>query len=120
MKPKTFIIDIDGVIIKHLGAGAHAQWEQLFPVLLPGTIDFLTTAEAKSSCIILMTARPECCREDLVKQLRLHGVFWDQLIMGVSHGTRVLINDIKPPGVQSAVAINLPRNEGLASCIELV
>jgi hypothetical protein len=47
------------------------------------------------------------------KQLTEVGIFYDQLIMGISSGGRYLINDDKPDGTKTSFSINLPRNNGL-------
>ena len=48
------------------------------------------------------------------KQLKSYGIFYDQLVMGVGGGDRVVINDRKPNGERNtACAINLNRNEGI-------
>jgi len=48
-----------------------------------------------------------------VKQLQEAGIFYDQLIMGVGRGSRVLINDLKPDGAITAYSVNIERNKGL-------
>ena len=41
---------------------------------------------------------------------------YDQLIMGVGGGPRVLINDLKPgKDIKMSVAFNINRNEGLSN-----
>ena len=48
------------------------------------------------------------------KQLKSYGIFYDQLIMGVGGGDRVVINDRKPNSKRdTAYSINLNRNEGV-------
>ena len=47
------------------------------------------------------------------KQLAEAGIFYDQLIMGVGGGVRILINDNKPNGDLAARCINLERNMGI-------
>ena len=64
--------------------------------------------------IILITGRRESQRQKTEKQLDLFGIFYDQLIMGVGGGDRVIINDRKPNSDRNtAYAINLNRNEGI-------
>ena len=40
-------------------------------------------------------------------------IFYDKLIMGLTNGQRVLINDTKSDGVPSAVAYSITRDAGL-------
>jgi len=42
------------------------------------------------------------------------GIVYDQLVMGLGGGPRVLINDLKPKGDDpTAIAVNLERNKGI-------
>ena len=46
--------------------------------------------------------------------MRSCGIFYDQLIMGIGGGIRVVINDLKPDeNFETALAINLVRNKGV-------
>ena len=58
-------------------------------------------------------------RSKTEKMLEELGIFYDQLIMGIGGGNRILINDRKPDsGIDTAYSINIHRNEGIAE-IEL-
>jgi hypothetical protein len=59
-----------------------------------------------------LTGRRESTRKDTERQLSESGIIYDHLIMGISSGVRILINDKKPDGEKAAEAINLNRNEG--------
>ena len=110
-KRKTILMDIDGTIFYHKDNLYHMAKD--VPVLLDGTIEKLLEWRAKEYYIVLTTARPEGCRSATVEQLKNAGVFYDQLVMGLPAGPRVLINDIKPDGTLTAEGINLVRNEGI-------
>ena len=111
-KPKTIICDIDGVLIKHKNEGLSKQLG--YVDLLEDTISKMTEWDAKGYNIILITGRRESQRQKTEKQLDLFGIFYDQLIMGVGGGDRVIINDRKPNSDRNtAYAINLNRNEGI-------
>ena len=110
-KPKTIICDIDGVLLRHKNEGLS---EQLSSELLNGTISKMTEWDAKGYNIILITGRRESQRQNTEKQLGSLGIFYDNLIMGVGGGDRVIINDRKPNSKRdTAYSINLNRNEGL-------
>jgi hypothetical protein len=48
------------------------------------------------------------------EQLSSVGIFYDQLVMGLNRGERVIINDIKPGiDMKVASAYQIPRNEGI-------
>lgn len=49
------------------------------------------------------------------EQLEAAGIFYDQLIMGIGGGVRVLINDLKPGSdEQTAIAFNIKRDIGIS------
>lgn len=110
-KPETIIVDIDGTIFRHTGNDAVIQWG--CSELLPRVQDFFDLIEKQGACIVLMTARKESAREETEAQLRACGLFWDHLIMGVTSGRRVIINDKKDTIQDSCAAFCIPRNQGL-------
>ena len=82
--------------------------------LLPGTLETLAEWDVKGYNIILITGRRESLRKKTEEQLLSKNIFYDQLVMGVGGGDRVIINDRKPNSDRdTAYAINLNRNEGV-------
>lgn len=115
MLAKTIILDIDGTIIEqHENYMEMIASKEKFKVL-PGTLEKLMEWERKNYRLILITARKEGSRrvtEDMLAEL---GVFYDQLVMGVGIGPRVVINDLKPgKDFDMALGINVKRNQGIA------
>jgi hypothetical protein len=115
---KTIFLDIDGCIFKHHGNLTNQIKCQ--PVLLDGVTEKINEWNEAGYMIILVTGRKECMRELTIKQLLDSGVYFDQLIMGLPRGERVIINDKKPETnnslistIKIASAIQLVRNEGL-------
>jgi hypothetical protein len=106
----TWIIDLDGTVVTHNGH-LTAQGDQL----LAGVRDFWN-AFRENDIVIIVTSRSEEYREITEAALRQFGLRYSIMIMGAPHGERVLINDAKPSGMQTAVAINVVRNAGLAEC----
>jgi hypothetical protein len=84
---------------------------------LPGTVKKLSEWDSKGYNIVLITGRRESMRRATEEQLARLGVFYDQLIMGIGGGDRILINDNKPDGRETAFAINLERNKGIDDII---
>ena len=110
---KTLFLDIDGCLIKHHG---NLTTQILFDVeILDGTIKKLNEWESEGHKIVLITGRKESMRTITEKQLLSVGIFYDQLIMGIARGERVIINDDKPssPSMITAKAIMIKRNEGI-------
>ena len=109
--PKTIFCDIDGTLIKH--QGDVVKNFQNSPDILPNVIENIKQWEKLNYKIILTTGRKECIRKQTELQLSSLGIIYDQLIMGITNGDRILINDKKPNGVlNTCYAINLIRNKG--------
>lgn len=111
-RPNTIFCDIDGTLVRHATPDLACTPEHVME-LLPHTIEKLLEWDKNGYNIILTTGRKESLRAITEKQLSEVGIFYDQLIMGIGGGTRYLINDIKPNGSTSAIAINVERNKGI-------
>ena len=112
MRPKTIISDIDGTLLKH--CGDITKQHLVKPVVLPGVIEALKDWDMKGYKIILITGRRESVRKETEEQLSKSGIFYDNLIMGVTGGERVLINDKKSNSENdTSFSINLKRNMGM-------
>jgi hypothetical protein len=113
---KTIFLDIDGCVLKHKGNLSNQL--TLNPELLPDVIEKLNKWEADGCKIILVTGRKESMRKITEETLASMGVFFDQLIMGLPRGERIVINDQKPDNnIRVARAIEIKRNEGLTNVI---
>ena len=108
---KTIFCDIDGTLIEHFGS--HYTQITRDPVILENTIKTIRSWDQKGYNIILTTGRRESARKVTVDQLESLGIFYDQLIMGIGGGSRVLINDRKSDGTDTAFAYNIDRNSCL-------
>ena len=104
--PHTWIIDIDGTILKHNGHKEHGDQ------LLAGVKEFWQRIPPEDT-INLMSAREEFYAKATLDFLCSSGLRYDQVIFGLPKGERILINDIKPSGLDTALAINVGRDEGL-------
>jgi hydroxymethylpyrimidine pyrophosphatase-like HAD family hydrolase len=112
-RPKTLFIDIDGLLLRHYGSG-NAQAGVVAPQVLPGVIKKLDEWDRKGYKFILVTGRRESEREATEKQLHSAGIVYDQLIMGIGGGKRIVINDFKPDSTRATAGfVCVERNEGL-------
>jgi mannose-6-phosphate isomerase len=110
--PKTIFCDIDGTIFKH-HSDIFLNYSEP-PVLLNSVLQNIKEWEKLNYKLILTTGRKECLRNITEKQLLQYGIVYDNLIMNLPNGSRVLINDKKPNSSEnSAFAINLVRNKGM-------
>jgi hypothetical protein len=117
---KTIFVDIDGTLIKHQG-----QLDLVLhkPKRLPYVIEAFRQWKFNNYCIVVTSSRPESMRVKTEEQLESIGLFWDIMILGLPHGERIVINDVKP-GMDitynpSAIGITLPRDEGLADVVQI-
>jgi hypothetical protein len=111
---KTLFIDIDGCLLKHLGNLTNEILGE--PELLPGVLEKLNEWDGKGYKIILTTGRKESMRKLTEEQLLKFGIFYDQLVMGITRGERIIINDCKSDSdITTCSAIQIKRNEGLVN-----
>jgi len=110
-KPKTIFCDIDGTLLLHLHRFSDLGAQRA--TLLEGVLDKINQWDSIGHRIILCTARKESARAMTEAQLRELGLCWDQLIMGLTSGERVLINDkLTESANPRAVSVNLITNKG--------
>ena len=103
----TWFIDLDGTILKHNGL-----WQDGYDIILPGVKELWKSIPIED-CIIITTARKEMWKEETVKALKENDLRYDQIIFSLSHGERILINDIKPEkNLKTAIAWNVERDKG--------
>lgn len=109
-RPRTIFIDIDGCLFRQ-----GDLWPDISRINqpLPGVKEKLKQWQMQGDRIILVTARPKAYRMMTENQLRAAKFVWDELIMGLPTGVRVLVNDLKieEPTVATAVAVNLTRDQ---------
>lgn len=102
----TWILDLDGTLVKHNGylTDGKDTW-------LPGALAFLRGIPEKDM-VIFVTSRREEYRELTTNFLRSSGVRYDYMIFEAPYGERILINDRKPSGLTVGIAVNVERDSG--------
>lgn len=105
--PKTWLFDIDGTLLVHNGHLHGAD------TVLPGTKAFFSDHIRPEDVVILLTARGEEHRDITERTLREAGIRFDHIHFGLPKGERICVNDAKPKGLNTAVAVNLARDAGL-------
>ena len=103
---KTWILDVDGTIVKHNGYKIDG-----YDTLLEGVNEFFANLSPDDK-VILLTARKEEYIEDLRKFLKDNNIRYDYLLVDMPMGERILVNDRKPSGLNTAYAINKDRDIG--------
>ena len=111
-RPKTIFCDIDGTLVTHSKPTEVSNPNHKM-TLLEGTHNVLNEWDRRGYNIVLTTGRKESLRETTEKQLQQAGIIYDQLVMGIGGGDRVLVNDRKDSGRRTAWAVVPDRNKGL-------
>ncbi len=102
---KTWILDVDGTIVKHNGYKIDGS-----DTLLEGVKDFFSNLPQEDK-VILLTARKGEYLDNLKEFLKSNNIRYDYLISDMPFGERILVNDRKPSGLNTAYAVNKDRNE---------
>jgi len=107
---KCLFVDIDGTLITnsshhfppYIGSGQPIE----------NNINFLSDLHEQGKVkIVLTTSRPEKLRQITIMELQEKGISYDELVMGLPHCQRVIINDFaRSNPYPSCKAINIPRN----------
>lgn len=103
---KTWILDIDGTLVVHNG---HLKGGD---VLLDGVKEFFEQLSPDDK-VILLTARKEEYLPALKDFLKENNIRYDYLLTDMPMGERILVNDRKPSGLNTAFAINKDRDKDL-------
>ena len=109
----TWLIDIDGTIVKHNGYKIDGH-----DSLLPGAKDFFDQIP-NGDTIILLTSRTEEYKKATEDFLVNNRITFDRIIYGLPYGERIIINDNKPSGLCVSKCVSLNRDDGLKIEIEI-
>jgi hypothetical protein len=112
----TLFVDIDGTLVENANPlGIANNWSSFIPIT--SNLDFLLKLQNKGRTkIIFTTSRSERHRDYVVSSLSAYGFSDPQLVMGLPHAKRILVNDFaRTNPFPSAIAVNLPRNSGSLS-----
>lgn len=101
----TWILDLDGTLVKHNGYKVDGR-----DVCLPGAKEFLQAIPA-GDMVIILTSREEKYREITESFLKAESIRYDHIIFNAPYGERILVNDCKPSGLETAKSVNVRRDE---------
>jgi len=102
---KTWILDLDGTILKHNGYKIDGE-----DSLLDGASELLAQIEDEDM-VIFVTSRKLEYKQMTEEFLNSKGIRYDHIIYEAPYGERILINDDKPSGRVMAYAFHLKRDE---------
>lgn len=110
----TIFLDIDGTLLQQNSGDNLTEILKKPPRVLPGVMQKLDEWHILGYTVILTSARPEGSRLHTTQQLNEAGIYhYAQLILGVGHGRRVVINDHTDHNLPRAIGIPLKRNVGI-------
>ena len=103
-------LDIDGTIITN--SSIHSHLMLVRENRIESNIKYLQDIYAEGKTyIVLTTSRPDHLRDITLEEMSRHGIPYDQLVMGLPHCKRVVVNDFARSNTfPSCEAINIPRN----------
>jgi len=101
---KTWIFDLDGTLVKHNGYKIDG-----IDTLLDGAREFLSNIP-ETDMILIITARKSEYAEMTESYLKEKQIRYDYIIYDAPYGERILVNDRKPTGLKTAIAINTDRD----------
>ena len=101
---KTWLLDIDGTVCKHNGYKIDGK-----DTLLPGARAFFENLP-EGDKVVFLTSRTEDQAGFTEAFLRENGIRYDAILYGMPYGERILINDKKPSGLSTSIAVNTERD----------
>lgn len=110
--PKTWVLDLDGTILKHNGYKIDGV-----DTLLPGAKEYLDQIPAEDY-ILILTSRTDEYRNQTISFLKENGIRYNEILFNIPMGERIVVNDRKPSGLDMAVAINMDRDKFMTVNVE--
>lgn len=101
----TWIFDLDGTIVKHNGYKIDG-----YDTLLDGAKEFLKQIPEKDM-IIFLTSRTDEVMQQTKMFLHNNEIRYNVIINNAPYGERILVNDMKPSGLITALAFNSSRDK---------
>ena len=105
---KTWFLDFDGTLVEHRSHYSDKDY------ILPATKEFFSASIKENDFVIITTARNgDEHKERIAMFMDAHGLKYDVILCDLPSGVRILVNDQKPDGSTTAIAVNLKRDKGI-------
>jgi len=101
----TWILDLDGTILKHNGYKLDRE-----DTMLEGALEFLHSIPEKDM-VIFITSRSDQVKDITEKILKDNNIRYDCIVYNAPYGERILVNDDKPSGLRMSYSFNTQRDE---------
>jgi hypothetical protein len=109
----TWILDLDGTLVLHNGYKIHGH-----DILLEGARELLDCIPP-DDMIVIITSRTDEYKEMTEAFLKGQNIRYDAIIYNAPFGERILINDKKPSGLETALAVNTDRDASLRFRVQI-
>ena len=100
----TWLLDLDGTIVKHNGYKIDGR-----DSLLDGAKEFIESIP-EGDKIIFLTSRKTEYKEQTEGFLKENSIRYDEILFDLPYGERVLLNDKKESGLVTGIAVNKERD----------
>lgn len=112
-KHATYFSDFDGVLVRNTGKYGSINWDSDFAPI-EENLQTLRNLSEQGAQIVITTSRNLEFKDRILEFLLSKGVNVHEIVLGLSHSPRFLINDFAPTNpYPSAIALNIPRNAAL-------
>jgi len=103
---RTIFCDLDGVLFKNSSKFSTSGW-----TYEPIIENVQAIKKLSNTRLIISTSRPETCKDAIVEKLNQLGLFPTEVITGLPHAKRFLINDFSASNpYPTAISINIQRD----------
>ena len=109
--PKTWIFDLDGTLVKHNGYKIDG-----YDTLLDGVKEYIANIPSEDF-ILILTSRTDEYKEMTLKFLHDNSIRFNAILFNLPMGERIIVNDRKPSGLETAIAISLERDKPILPII---
>ena len=103
--PKTWILDLDGTILKHNGYKLDGK-----DTLIDTAVDYIRKIP-EEDFILILTSRTDEYKDMTISFLNENDIRYNEILFNVPMGERIVINDRKPSGINMTLAVNIDRNK---------
>lgn len=109
--PKTWIFDLDGTLVKHNGYKIDGH-----DTLLDGIKEYIANIP-NEDFILILTSRTDEYKDMTIKFLQNNSIRFNAILFNLPMGERIIVNDRKPSGLETAIAISLERDNPILPII---
>lgn len=111
--PKTWILDLDGTLVKHNGYLLDGK-----DTLLPGVKEVFSQF-GPEDMVLIVTSRDRRYQDITETFLQEQHIRYNAIIYNAPYGERIVVNDSKPSGLIMARAVPVQRDQGVSFSFEV-